>query len=159
MKESTSVLKQLNEQVGGVEGVDRVMDALREEREKVEEVAGVISEGGGLEGVDEGEVEEEFEKLMEAERPQEDVDTKERKEQQSETQSMQLPDVPLTEPAAAGVEIGFRAMERPQREQAEEDMEKRLSAMSLDEEPIMGKDNGAEGHGTSKAPQTDTMME
>lgn len=156
MKESTSVLRQLNEQVGGVEGVDRVMDALREEREMVEVIGGVINENNvSAEGVDEEEVEREFEALMERERPKtvesvqgaEKVDaaveqaseTERAREQQEEQATLQLPDVPTTEPAIA--EVGFQAVERPRRERSEEEMEKRLSAMSLDEEPFAGKEN------------------
>lgn len=71
MRSSTSVLKNLNQQVGGAEGVDEVLEALREETSKTEEITNLVSETG-TEGVDEDEVDEEFEAMQQAEREKEE---------------------------------------------------------------------------------------
>lgn len=69
MEGSAGVLAALHRQVGGVEGVESVVERLNEEMGKVEEVSGVIAEAGGdARVVDEGEVDEEFEKMEREER-------------------------------------------------------------------------------------------
>ena len=71
LETSSTVLKGLNKQIGGVERVDNVMDTLREEMEKTREVQGVLNEGllGSVEqGVVEGEVDEEFDRMEREER-------------------------------------------------------------------------------------------
>ena len=59
---SSKVLKGLNKEIGGVEGVDKVLDKLREETETVEDVNRVIAEGGVV--IDEEVVEDELEAMM-----------------------------------------------------------------------------------------------
>jgi charged multivesicular body protein 7 len=71
MKTSTTVLRSLNEQVGGVEGVERVTDALREEMEKGNDITNVLNEPGQV--VQEEDVDEEFEALMDEERAKEEA--------------------------------------------------------------------------------------
>jgi charged multivesicular body protein 7 len=76
MQESTKVMRDLNSKVGGVEGVERITDAMRDEMETVEEVGRAIAEPGMEAGgvvVDEEEVDEEFEKLMAGERAKEEA--------------------------------------------------------------------------------------
>ena len=71
LESSSTVLKGLNKQIGGVERVDNVMDALREEMEKTGEVQGVLNEGllGSVDQeVVEGEVDEEFDRMEREER-------------------------------------------------------------------------------------------
>ncbi|EON61088.1 hypothetical protein W97_00299 [Coniosporium apollinis CBS 100218] len=63
MAASAGVLKGLNKEVGGAEGVEGVVEALREEMVKVDEVSGVLNEVGAEGAVDEEEVDEEFEAL------------------------------------------------------------------------------------------------
>jgi charged multivesicular body protein 7 len=82
MKTSTSVLQSLNDAVGGVEGVERVTEALRTEMEVGEDIGKIIAEPGA-EAVDEGEVDEEFEALFREEKEKEEAiirAEKERKE-------------------------------------------------------------------------------
>ncbi|KAI9836589.1 MAG: hypothetical protein M1819_001221 [Sarea resinae] len=67
MSESAAVLKSLNKQVGGVERVEDVVDALRDQMSTVEEVGGVLGDAG-REGVDEGEVDDELEAMEREER-------------------------------------------------------------------------------------------
>jgi len=68
MKASSGVLGELNRRVGGVEGVEEVVEGLRTEMEKVDDVGRVIAEGNPADVVDEGDVEAEFEALEKAER-------------------------------------------------------------------------------------------
>lgn len=72
MEASAGVLKGLNREVGGVEKVEDVIEGLREEMEKTEEVGQVIGEGvGGVGGqtvVDEEEVDAEMERMEREER-------------------------------------------------------------------------------------------
>lgn len=63
MAASAGVLKGLNKEVGGAKGVEGVVEALREEMGKVDEVSGVLNEVGAEGAVDEEEVDEEFEAL------------------------------------------------------------------------------------------------
>ncbi|KKY22385.1 putative snf7 family protein [Diplodia seriata] len=71
MEASAGVLRGLHDRVGGAEGVEGVVEALREEMAKVDEVSDVVNEVGreGAGGVvDEDEVDEEFAALERAER-------------------------------------------------------------------------------------------
>jgi charged multivesicular body protein 7 len=64
MEQCTGVLKSLNKVVGGVEGVDRVTDKMREEMEKGDEISSIVNElSAENRAVDEAEVDEEFESL------------------------------------------------------------------------------------------------
>ncbi|KAH0547721.1 hypothetical protein FGG08_000211 [Glutinoglossum americanum] len=73
MKASTVVLKGLHAEVGGTERVEDVVEELREEMSKVDEVGKVIAEVGdpGL-GVDEEEVDDELEAMEREEKGKED---------------------------------------------------------------------------------------
>jgi charged multivesicular body protein 7 len=84
METSAGVLKGLNQKVGGVERVDQVMDSLREEMEKVDEVQNVTAEpltSGAV--VDESEIDDELE-AMEAEqkREKEEIEAQKRKDEE-----------------------------------------------------------------------------
>lgn len=84
METSAGVLKALNHKVGGVERVDRVMDSLREEMEKVDDIQKVAAEpltDGAI--VDETEIDDELE-AMEAEQNREKAErnARGRKEQE-----------------------------------------------------------------------------
>lgn len=65
MESSAGVLKSLNKKVGGVERVEDVLETLRTEMEKVDEVSGVIAEplDAGKAAIGEEEVDEEFEEM------------------------------------------------------------------------------------------------
>lgn len=79
MEASGQTLRALNRKVGGVEGVQDVMEGLREAMGDVEEVSRVVG-GVGVEGVDEGEVEEELEGLERGERERQEVAEREERE-------------------------------------------------------------------------------
>lgn len=61
MEASTGVLRGLHTQVGGVEKVEDVVEELREEMSKVDEVGNILNEAGPA--IDESEIDEELEAL------------------------------------------------------------------------------------------------
>ncbi|KAJ5811515.1 hypothetical protein N7474_007816 [Penicillium riverlandense] len=73
MEASTGVLRGLHAQVGGAERVEDVLEELREEMTKVDEVGSIMNEAGPV--IDEGEIDDELEALEQAER-----ETKEKEE-------------------------------------------------------------------------------
>lgn len=68
MEASSRVLSGMNKEVGGVERVDDIVDELREQMSKVDEVGNVIAEAGQSGAVDEGEVDDELEAMETEER-------------------------------------------------------------------------------------------
>ncbi|KAJ5611830.1 hypothetical protein N7528_008935 [Penicillium herquei] len=73
MEASTGVLRGLHAQVGGAERVQDVVEELREEMAKVDEVGSIMNEAGPV--IDEGEIDEELEALEKS-----DQEAKEEKE-------------------------------------------------------------------------------
>lgn len=71
MEASTGVLRGLHAEVGGVEKVEDVVDELREEMGKVDEVGNVMNETGPA--VDESEIDDELEALEGKEREEKDA--------------------------------------------------------------------------------------
>jgi charged multivesicular body protein 7 len=67
MDASAKVLRRLNAEIGGVEGAEKVTDALAEQMGAVDEVTSVLNEPGIGQVIDETEVDEEFEALMKQE--------------------------------------------------------------------------------------------
>lgn len=63
MQSSTVALKNLNDQVGGTDRVDEVIDNLRERMADADEIGNIINEAGPA-VVDEAEVDEEFEAML-----------------------------------------------------------------------------------------------
>ncbi|PGH03324.1 hypothetical protein AJ79_07402 [Helicocarpus griseus UAMH5409] len=72
MQASTGALKSLHAQVGGVEKVEDVVEELREEMTKVDEVGNVIIEAGPA--IDEGELDDELAAMEEQEQEARDVE-------------------------------------------------------------------------------------
>ncbi|PVH95235.1 hypothetical protein DM02DRAFT_601181 [Periconia macrospinosa] len=70
MKAAAAALKILHNKVGGSEGVQNVVDSVREQMDTTEEITNIINEAATP--VDEGEVDEEFEALERAEREKEE---------------------------------------------------------------------------------------
>ena len=66
MEASTGVLRGLHAQIGGTDRVEDVVDGLREEMSKVDEVGNVMNEAGPV--IDEGEIDDELEGLEAKER-------------------------------------------------------------------------------------------
>jgi charged multivesicular body protein 7 len=80
MQTSTTALKSLNAKVGGAERVDEVLDELREQMGQVDEVGDIIAEAGqDAVIVDEGEVDDELEKMLaEEQSKQEEYESRKR---------------------------------------------------------------------------------
>ena len=117
MESSAVALKGLNKQIGGVERVEDVIDDLREEMGKVDEVSGVIKEPlTDQAAFDEGELDDELEAMEKEQKTQED-------EREAEATRKKL------EAIGKGAE-----MAQPVPEQKLENSAKELSAMSLDEQ-------------------------
>jgi charged multivesicular body protein 7 len=70
MEASAGVLRGLHAQTGGVERVEDVVEELREEMSKVEEIGNIVSETGPV--IDEGEIDDELEALESQERRREE---------------------------------------------------------------------------------------
>jgi charged multivesicular body protein 7 len=66
MQASTGVLRGLHTQIGGAERVEDIVEELREEMSKVDEVGSIMNETGPV--IDEGEIDEELEALEKADR-------------------------------------------------------------------------------------------
>ncbi|KAK8231671.1 Snf7-domain-containing protein [Phyllosticta capitalensis] len=85
MEASAGVLKSLNAQVGGAEGVEEVVERLRDEMGRVDEVSAIVGEvgreGSGGAVVDEDDVEAEFAALEAAEREKKEAEEAEKTRQ------------------------------------------------------------------------------
>ncbi|KAK2753140.1 hypothetical protein FQN54_007965 [Arachnomyces sp. PD_36] len=133
MEASTGVLRGLHAQVGGVERVEDVVEELREEMSKVDEVGNVISEAGPV--VDEGEIDDELEAM-------ESQDREEREKKEAQETQRRLVELEKIEEAG-------RAAAQKER-QSELDIDEsinRLSQMSIDDS----------GNGADKAKPTQNM--
>ncbi|KAL8797917.1 MAG: hypothetical protein Q9182_007123 [Xanthomendoza sp. 2 TL-2023] len=64
MKNSAEVLRGLNAKVGSIHNVENALNCLKNEMEKVEDVATLVSEAGQETGADENEIDEEFDALL-----------------------------------------------------------------------------------------------
>ncbi|THY52702.1 hypothetical protein D6C97_06302 [Aureobasidium pullulans] len=81
MSASTAVLKSLHAEVGGIEGVEEVVDRLREEMQNVDEVGRVINEANAGGQVDEEDVDEEFAAMEKVEREKREQEEAEKTKQ------------------------------------------------------------------------------
>lgn len=80
MEASAGVLRSLNQQVGGADGVQSVADRLRDEMDTADEVNTVLGEAAGAGVVNEDEVDEEFEALERAAQQANEAAQKQEKE-------------------------------------------------------------------------------
>ncbi|KAK3338559.1 Snf7-domain-containing protein [Neurospora tetraspora] len=84
METSSRVLESLNEQVGGVDRVESLVDKLRDQMAEVDEVNTILAEAGtSAAGVDEEEIDDEFEEML-AEQEKEKKAVEEKKEEERE---------------------------------------------------------------------------
>lgn len=87
MEASTGVLRGLHAQIGGAERVEDVVEELREEMNKVDEVGGIINEAGPV--IDEGEIDDELEALEKSDREaKEEKDAEETQKRLAELDSI-----------------------------------------------------------------------
>lgn len=88
MEASTGVLRGLHAQIGGVEKVEDVVEELREEMSKVDEVGNILNEAGPV--IDESEIDEELEALENQERQaKEEKEAEETRRKLAELDSIQ----------------------------------------------------------------------
>lgn len=64
IESSTGVLRKLNTELGSTEEVDDLMEGLREQIRRVDEVSQAIEQGGQPDSIDEQAIDEEFDALM-----------------------------------------------------------------------------------------------
>lgn len=123
MEASAAVLRGLHKEVGGVEGVEGVVDALKEEMGRVDEVSGIINEVG-QEGavIDEAEVDEEFEALERVEREKKEKTEKEEREKKAKEEAEK------TSIRLAELEK-FEKQEKEQREQREREEQREMEKL------------------------------
>lgn len=95
MEASTGVLRTLHAQTGGVKRVEDVVEELREEMSKVDEIGNIVSETAPV--IDEDEIDDELEALESQERHREE-------EQEAEATRQRLANLDNTEQAAKEVE-------------------------------------------------------
>lgn len=126
MGASTAVLKSLNAQVGGAEGVEEVVDHLREQIGQADEVSSILAEQGPV--VDEGEIDDELEVMLQEEKKKEQEierfkrEAEEKKE--ADATARRLAELDALKPS----EEDLRKMEN-------ESMSQELSQMSLERQP------------------------
>ncbi|KAJ5900710.1 uncharacterized protein N7473_004780 [Penicillium subrubescens] len=125
MEASTGVLRGLHAQIGGAERVEDVIEELREEMSKVDEVGSIMNEAGPV--FDEGEIDEELEAL-------EKVDREAKEEKEAEATRKKLAELDSLKQASD---------EAAHQAQAEKDVESqlaqsidRLSHMTVDDRPL-----------------------
>lgn len=116
MESSATALRSLDKQIGGVERVEDIVEDLRAEMGKVDEVTGVIQEPLSEQAaLDEGELDDELEALEKeekdkiAEKQKEEKERVAKKEREEEEEAMKkrlegIPDVPKVPEQAEGEE-------------------------------------------------------
>lgn len=126
MGASTEVLKGLNAQVGGAEGVEEVVDHLREQMGQADEVSSILAERGPA--VDEDEIDDELEALEQEEKQKEERIERARREVQRQEEA--------EETARKLAELdALRRIRNETPEAGAEELSGQLSQMSLTEEP------------------------
>lgn len=125
MEASTGVLRGLHAQIGGAQRVEDVVEELREEMSKVDEVGSIINETAPV--IDEGEIDDELEAMEESGRKaKEEVDAEDTRRKLAELDSLKQ---------ASG--------EASRQEQADKDAETqltgRLSNLSVKDRPMEAK--------------------
>ncbi|KAJ5457927.1 hypothetical protein N7475_009315 [Penicillium sp. IBT 31633x] len=128
MQASTGVLRGLHTQIGGAERVEDIVEELREEMTKVDEVGSIMNEAGPV--IDEGEIDDELAAMEESDR-----------------EAREKEEAAVTEKKLAELDsIKQASDEASRRAQAAEDLDSaladnidRLSNMSVEERPMPAK--------------------
>jgi charged multivesicular body protein 7 len=160
MEASAGVLRGMNKEVGGVERVEDVIEELREEMSKVDEVGQIINEPmGAREQVDEGEIDDELEAMEREEREKQAKKVREREEREAQRTRTRLEEIARKE----GLE------EAQRRKQEVEELEARLRGLQktgagpheagnqLDVSTRRLSQMSLEGDGAAKTHDTDRM--
>ncbi len=98
IESSTEVLRKLNTKVGSIEKVDDLMEGLREEISRVDEVSQAIEQGGQPDSIDEEAIDEELDALMQQAQAGTD-------EKAAEKTQKRLAGIDLNVPSAVAAEI------------------------------------------------------
>ncbi|KAE8450435.1 hypothetical protein EG329_006510 [Mollisiaceae sp. DMI_Dod_QoI] len=134
MEASTRVLTGLNQEVGGVERVDGVVDQLREQMSQVDEVGNVIAEVGEAGTVDENEVDDELEAMEREEKgkveARERAQREEREKQEAAATKKRLDALEEAERAAR------KQVEEANLEKELDNSTEEIKRMSLDPEHV-----------------------
>lgn len=128
MEASTGVLRGLHAQLGGAERVEDVVEGLREEMTKVDEVGNIMNESAPV--IDEGEIDDELEALEKSER-----EAKEEKE--AESTQRKLAELDSIKHAA-----GEPARQGPGEQNVDSQLAEsigKLSNMSVEDRPMHAK--------------------
>lgn len=147
MDASTGVLKGLNKQVGGAERVEDVVEELREEMQKVDEVGQIINEPlEARELVDDGEIDDELEAMEQEEREMKARKIREKEDTEAEVTRRRLEEVSkrddlqqlekgrrLQELEGQAMSLQDSKTEQPDAEQQLDTSTKRLSQMSIED--------------------------
>ncbi|KAE8346375.1 hypothetical protein BDV24DRAFT_80598 [Aspergillus arachidicola] len=121
MEASTGVLRGLNTQIGGAERVEDVVDELREEMSKVDEIGNIMNEAGPQ--VDEAEIDEELEELENKERQAvEEEEAEKTRQKLAELDNLEQQAKEAARIADSGQNL-------------DSELEERLSRMSVEENP------------------------
>lgn len=125
MQASTGVLRGLHAQIGGAERVEDVIEELREEMSKVDEVGSIMNEAGPV--FDEGEIDEELEALEKGER-----EAKEEKEAEATRKKL----AELESLKQASDEAARQAQEEKDVESQLAQSIDKLTKLSVDDRPL-----------------------
>lgn len=125
MEASTGVLRGLHAQIGGAERVEDVIEELREEMSKVDEVGSIMNEAGPV--FDEGEIDEELEALEKGEQ-----EAKEEKEAEATRKKL----AELDSLKQASDEAARQAQEEKDVESELAQSIDRLTKLSVDDRPL-----------------------
>ncbi|PWY87528.1 SNF7 family protein [Aspergillus heteromorphus CBS 117.55] len=121
MEASTGALRGLHTQIGGAERVEDVVEELRDEMSKVDEIGNIMNEAGPQ--IDETEIDDELEELENKER-------EEREEKEAEETRKKLAALDNLEQRASEA-----ARTAAAQQSADSELEERLSRMSVEEGP------------------------
>ena len=126
MEASTGVLRNLHAQVGGIEKVEDVVEGLREEMSKVDEIGQVMEEAGrGESAVDDDAIDEELEAL-------ERQDRLEKEEKEAELTRKRLAELDAAKKESEAAEITLEKSQQPEDPKVADDIQA-LRRLSLDE--------------------------
>ncbi|KAJ5993259.1 hypothetical protein N7451_008983 [Penicillium sp. IBT 35674x] len=128
MEASTGVLRELHAQIGGAERVEDVVELLREEMAKVDEVGSIINEAGPV--IDEGEIDDELEAMEKS-----DQEAKEEREAEETRQRL----AELDSIKQASDEAARRAQKTNDVDSELAESIDRLSNMSVEDSPLPAK--------------------
>lgn len=128
MEASTGVLRGLHAQIGGAERVEDVIEDLREEMTKVDEVGSIMNEAGPV--IDEGEIDDELEALERSDQEaKEKEEAEETRRKLAELDSIKQASDEAARQAQAGKNVDTQLAESIGK----------LSSMSVEDRPMPAK--------------------